>query len=424
MSDPAPALAGRVFISYRREETAYPAGWLYDRLVEHFDGEVFKDIDSIELGEDWVEAISGAVASCDVMLALIGDEWLAITDENGRRRLDDPSDFVRVEIETALNRHVRVIPILVDGAQMPRATELPSGLAPLVRRQAMELSPARFDFDTRRLLDVLDTVMVEVRGAQERRPAASGTSGERMPPHHRPSDQTTATGRGDGVAPGRGTVTTPPATSRRHPSRRQVVPAGLGACPVIVAVLGAIAILTPDDESGSERADDTRPASTPPGPGTEPVVLVASFEDGVEGWRPDPDHPDIGSVTQVSDFHTDGSFSLQVDSAGVRGEGWYGVNGLRLDITGGTTINFDIMTLESGTETAVAVQYGNDEWCQLSQPWDWVPPATELRAVSVDLETLECADGEPTARSRNTLTAVWVWFAGKGSFGLDNVRVE
>jgi TIR domain len=126
MSASAPPVPGRIFISYRREETAYPAGWLYDRLISRFGGgQVFKDIDSIQLGDDFVEVITRAVASCDVLLALIGNEWLTITDERGRRRLDDPDDFVRLEIEAALTREVRVIPILVDGARMPRVDQLP-----------------------------------------------------------------------------------------------------------------------------------------------------------------------------------------------------------------------------------------------------------------------------------------------------------
>jgi hypothetical protein len=87
-----PAAAGRIFISYRREETAYPAGWLYDRLADHYGGgQVFKDVDSIQLGDDFVEVITSAVGSCDVLLALIGDQWLTITDEHGRRRLDNPT---------------------------------------------------------------------------------------------------------------------------------------------------------------------------------------------------------------------------------------------------------------------------------------------------------------------------------------------
>ena len=92
--------------------------------------------------------ITGAVGSCDVLAALIGTDWLTITDEQGRRRLDDPDDFVRLEIEAALTRSVRVIPILVDGATMPRADALPDSLAKLVRRQALELSPSRFEIDT------------------------------------------------------------------------------------------------------------------------------------------------------------------------------------------------------------------------------------------------------------------------------------
>ena len=136
------SLPGRIFISYRRQETAWPAGRLDDVLVEHFPAEqVFKDVDSIEPGEDFVERITAAVASCDVLLALIGPQWLTITDENGRRRLDDPKDWVRLEIETALTRKIRVIPILVDDARMPHATQLPATLAALVRRNAVEINP-------------------------------------------------------------------------------------------------------------------------------------------------------------------------------------------------------------------------------------------------------------------------------------------
>ena len=102
MVESAAPVPGRVFISYRREETAYPAGWLYDRLAQHFGAaQIFKDVDSIPLGDDFVEVIDRAVGSCDVLLALIGAQWLTITDVHGRR-LDDPNDFVRLEIEAAL----------------------------------------------------------------------------------------------------------------------------------------------------------------------------------------------------------------------------------------------------------------------------------------------------------------------------------
>ena len=87
MAGSIPAAPGRIFISYRREDTAYPAGWLYDRLADRYGGQVFKDVDSIELGDNFVEVISGAVGSCDVLLALIGPQWLAIADDHGHRRL-------------------------------------------------------------------------------------------------------------------------------------------------------------------------------------------------------------------------------------------------------------------------------------------------------------------------------------------------
>jgi hypothetical protein len=194
------AAPGRIFVSYRREDTAYPAGWLVDRLTEHFGpGQVFKDVDSIELGDDFVEAISAAVGSCDVLLALIGGEWLTITGDDGRRRLDDPGDFVRVEIEAALRRDVRVIPILVDGAKMPRADQLPPSLVGLQRRQALELSPNRFDYDTSRLVRVLDATLAEMQTAQlgvasTTRPATPRLPGPQQPepistprPRHAPA---------------------------------------------------------------------------------------------------------------------------------------------------------------------------------------------------------------------------------------------
>jgi TIR domain len=163
MADSTVPAAGRVFISYRREETAWQAGWLFDRLVDRFGrGQIFKDIDSIQLGDDFVEVITAAVGSCDVLLALIGERWLTITDEQGRARLDDPDDFVRLELEAALARDVRVIPILVEGARMPRPDQLPPSLAKLARRQALELSPSRFHFDIGRLLKVLDSTLADV----------------------------------------------------------------------------------------------------------------------------------------------------------------------------------------------------------------------------------------------------------------------
>src|SRR5215469_14357730 len=111
---------GGVFISYRREESSYAAGRLADRLTGRFGAEqVFIDVETIEPGVDFAEAISRAVGACVVLVAVIGPGWLAAADKRGGRRLDDPDDLVRLEIGTALVRGVRVIPVLVEGAVMP-----------------------------------------------------------------------------------------------------------------------------------------------------------------------------------------------------------------------------------------------------------------------------------------------------------------
>jgi hypothetical protein len=111
---------GGIFISYRREDSA---GWT-GRLSEHLRGvfgaeSIFMDIDTIQPGTDFTEALQTAVSSCDVLLAMIGPEWATATNASGTRRLEDPTDWVRTEIATALKRKIRVIPVLVGGASVP-----------------------------------------------------------------------------------------------------------------------------------------------------------------------------------------------------------------------------------------------------------------------------------------------------------------
>jgi hypothetical protein len=150
----------RIFISYRRADSAGYAGRLYDRLSQRFGQDrIFIDIDTIEPGLDFVEVIEEAVGSCDVLIVLIGSEWLTITDATGRRRLDNPEDFVRLEVATALERNVRVIPVLVGGATVPHSTDLPDVLRRLVRRNALEISDTRFHHDVDRLIETLDKVL-------------------------------------------------------------------------------------------------------------------------------------------------------------------------------------------------------------------------------------------------------------------------
>jgi hypothetical protein len=151
---------GRVFISYRRQDASHLAGRLYDRLADRLgDDHVFIDVDTIAPGLDFGDVITEAVSTCEVLLAVIGPRWLTATDEDGRRRLDDPDDIVRLEITAALERNIRVIPILIEGSVMPRRQALPEGLAGLARRNALSLRHESFRADADRLLATVEPIL-------------------------------------------------------------------------------------------------------------------------------------------------------------------------------------------------------------------------------------------------------------------------
>jgi uncharacterized protein YecT (DUF1311 family) len=176
---------GGVFISYRREDSGGYAGRIYDRLAGALGSDnVFFDVDSIAPGVDFVDTLSERVGRCDALIALIGRQWLTIADADKRRRLDDPGDFVRIEIEAALNRGIRVIPVLVDGATLPVSQDLPPSLEKLPRRQGIEISLARFDSDVERLNQALAELEEELgRG----RPEAATPPRDAGPAPDRPS---------------------------------------------------------------------------------------------------------------------------------------------------------------------------------------------------------------------------------------------
>jgi TIR domain len=156
-------MSGGVFICYRREETAFAARAIHDRVVQLERESVFLDVDNIDLGVDWFNVLTERVGACDALVAVIGRNWVSSADKDGLRRIDDPDDFVRIEIEAALQRNVRVIPVLVDGAAMPKASELPESLKGLARRQGTEVSPARFEADVEKLTDALASILDERR---------------------------------------------------------------------------------------------------------------------------------------------------------------------------------------------------------------------------------------------------------------------
>jgi hypothetical protein len=145
-----------IFISYRRQDAQMAAGRLADCVKEAFgSASIFRDVETIDPGVDFVDALDRALKECVAMLVVIGPQWLGITDKHGRRRLDDTNDWTRIEVATALKRNIRVVPVVLDGTAMPDDTELPDDLKALSRRQALDLSDKRWRADVDRLVDTL-----------------------------------------------------------------------------------------------------------------------------------------------------------------------------------------------------------------------------------------------------------------------------
>lgn len=159
--------AFHIFINYRRDDTGGHAGRLYDALAKRFgEDHVFMDVDAIDPGEDFTQVVERSVGSCDVLLALIGHTWMTTVDEEGRPRLEKHDDWVRVEIQTALDRpDTRVIPTLVQGARMPARGDLPQELQPLSYRNAFEIRDSRWRADVQRLIEDLEELARQRAGA-------------------------------------------------------------------------------------------------------------------------------------------------------------------------------------------------------------------------------------------------------------------
>ncbi len=151
--DEQPALSKKIFLSYRREDSADATGRIYDHLAQRYDKKsIFKDVDSIPFGVDFRKHLRTVIETCEVVLVVIGDRWLTVQDATGQRRLDDPADFVRIEVEAALQRDIPIVPILINGATMPRAEELPVTLQELAYRNGLAV---RHDPDFHNDLDRL-----------------------------------------------------------------------------------------------------------------------------------------------------------------------------------------------------------------------------------------------------------------------------
>lgn len=166
----------RIFISYRRRDSAYVASNLRDALQVRFGANsVFLDIENIPFGADFRQFIGNAVGQCDVLLVLIGDQWLQLTDDQGRRRIENPSDYVRIEIESALKRDIQVVPVLVGEAKMPAPSELPKSIRDIAFRNAAEIRATR---DQKHQIERLVSGLAEhlranVSGVETEKPAKS-----------------------------------------------------------------------------------------------------------------------------------------------------------------------------------------------------------------------------------------------------------
>jgi streptogramin lyase len=276
----------RVLISYRREDSIGIAGRIRDRLVQHYGADqVFFDIDTIPLGVDFRRQIDRMVAECDVVLVVIGRRWLDAVDEKGRRRLDHPSDFLRVEIESALRREIPVIPVLVDGADVPDEALLPQSLSELAYRNGTQV---RYDPDFHPDMDRLIRNLADVAPAPAavRAPLPGG-----VPPPEAAWPPPPLAGTG---------VAAPPPTVAR-PSDSQPVDRRRRASVIALAVVAGIALVAvtiavlagrgDDDAAGPTTLADSVAATTAPrvsdtsalSPSTTPAASVPGGAFGLAG---------------------------------------------------------------------------------------------------------------------------------------------
>jgi hypothetical protein len=250
----------RIFISYRREDSAPYAGRLHDRLVQRFGAEhVFMDIDQIKPGDDFVDAIDRYVKRCDIALVVIGPRWLGARAADGQRRLDHAADFVRMEVEAALQRAVRVIPILVGGAGMPAAELLPVGMSTLARRNAVTVRDTNFHQDVTQLMRALDGADQEHGSAAVSAPAReaprSAVQSPGSPPATAVVDNDTArAGRPAAAAPATGTSTSTTPWLRMGWAT---------AVTVVVITLGSSFLMSRKDNSAAPDSAPA-PAAAPP----------------------------------------------------------------------------------------------------------------------------------------------------------------
>jgi TIR domain len=250
-----------IFISYRRDDSEGEAGRLFDDLTREFgSNSVFMDVAGIRPGVDFVQAIEQNVADCGVLLAIIGPTWASIANASGQRRLDDPNDFVVLEIASALKREVPVIPVLVHAAKMPSQDQLPESLKSFSHRNSVELSHARWPSDVQLLIEALNSYVAPSKATVQE--PVHATVPVQLPPPHQPA------------------ATAPPDV------KKSSVPwiAGIGGLVVIVAAIAIYLVMrqapAPQAQAPQAQAPQAQAAQAP-----APPSIIGTWKNAGSGRR-------------------------------------------------------------------------------------------------------------------------------------------
>jgi hypothetical protein len=287
-------MAHAIFISYRRDDTEGEAGRLFSDLKGTFgkDG-VFMDVADIRPGADFRHVIDESVAECGVLLAMIGPNWLTIADAQGQRRINNPNDFVGLEIGSALKREVPVIPVLVHGAHMPPPDQLPENLRELSFHNSVEISHPRWDSDVALLVDALKSY-VSPNPSTEQEPVHATVPVQLPPPHPAPT------------AP-------PPATPVKK-SRKNLI---LGVAGALVVLIILIVILSGGSNSSNSGTSQNSASQTPSSgaqansqPATNPSTFAGRWTDT---------NPRSGNSLYVLDIAVSGS-TISIHAWGACGQ--------------------------------------------------------------------------------------------------------
>jgi hypothetical protein len=320
-----------VFVSYRRSDSAGHTGRLMDALVEGFEPQqLFRDIEAIEAGADFVEAINRAVADSSVMLVVIGPQWLTAQTSDSKRRIDQENDFVRLEIEAALSLDLRVIPVLVGDASMPSADGLPASLKTLARRQAQEISDRRWDYDVDQLLAVMEKIPGVARRKRAQAPAQAAPASPPAPKRGMSLGMKALLGVGGVVVVllGLGSLsnnsTDVPAVAPAPSTTTPPAPEPVKAAVVPTARAPAATVTVPPAQTARDEQPAPEPDEAP-----QPVQPVARAPVNLTGsWRsPDGDQLYLEHQgNEVAVIAADGS-----GTQGFMGQG--SVHGQRVDLT-------------------------------------------------------------------------------------------